>query len=319
MPSDERFPRLLTGSGPLPEWLRQHEEEVRVTLTRVGAVMLRGFDVGDVTEFDRVRTALFLRSAQYVEGATPRRQLSEHVFTSTEFPATETIALHNENSYATTWPGVLLFCCLQPPASGGATPVADVRRVLARLGRPLVRSFVSRGGWMLTRTYSPWLGLGWRTAFGTQSRADVDEYCARSDVEVEWLDDDVLRTRQVRPVLARHPATGETVWFNHVRFWHPAFLPEESRLALEEEFGPDGLPYCTRYGDGSAVPDEVALEIDAAYEAEKAALPWEQGDVMLVDNMLAAHGRESFTGQRKVVVGMGEPVSGDAARVASPG
>lgn len=308
------FPAVIEGAGDrLPDWIAANQDQLRATLTRTGAVLLRGFAVADIDDFEQVRLAALRKPARYVEGATPRRQLGEHVFTSTEFPATETIALHNENSYATSWPGILIFGCLQAAETGGATPVADVRRVLARLSPDLVSAFVDRGGWMLVRNFSPWFGLGWQRAFGTQSRSEVDEYCRRADVEAEWLGDDVLRTRQVRPVVVRHPVTGEPVWFNHVRFWHSSSLPQETRELLEEEAGPDGLPYETRYGDGTAIPDEVVREIAAAYEAEKVAIPWRCGDVMLVDNVLAAHGREPFTGARRIVVAMGEPVSRDEA------
>ena len=45
-----------------------------------------------------------------------------------------------------------------------------------------------------------------------------------------------------------------------------------------------------------------------AYRAEKVAYPWEQGDVLLLDNMSVAHARDPYKGERKVVVAMVEPV-----------
>jgi alpha-ketoglutarate-dependent taurine dioxygenase len=40
-------------------------------------------------------------------------------------------------------------------------------------------------------------------------------------------------------------------------------------------------------------------------------LPWRQGDILLIDNMLTAHARNPFTGPRKVVVAMADPHTRD--------
>jgi hypothetical protein len=305
----QTLPVIVEGGGePLSEWWRHHERTVRQELLAQGAVLLRGFAVDTVERFEAARALLLSRPGSYVEGATPRRQLGAHVYTSTEFPASEAIALHNENSYALSWPGHLLFGCLREPETGGATPVADVRRVLGRLGPALVEEFERRGGWLLRRAYGDWFGLGWKRAFGTEDRAEVDAYCRGADVAADWLPDGGLRTTQVRPVTANHPVTGEPVWFNHVHFWHASALGAETRELLEEEYGPEGLPYSTHYADGTPIPDDVVARIVDAFRAETVAQPWRRGDLMLVDNMLAAHGREPFTGSREVVVAMGDPV-----------
>ena len=46
------------------------------------------------------------------------------------------------------------------------------------------------------------------------------------------------------------------------------------------------------------------------YRAEQRRFDWQQRDVLIVDNMLAAHAREPFTGPRKIAVAMAEPSSG---------
>jgi len=303
-----------TAGESVADCLTERGGWIRETLRGEGAILLRGFPIASVEDFEAARGEFFREPARYVERATPRRQLGENVFTSTEFPPSETIALHNENSYATSWPGVLLFCCLDAPDEGGATPLADVRRVLGRLSKETVSRFVERGGWMLMRNYTPGFGLGWEQAFGTDRREDVDAYCRRADVLAEWRDGEaLLRTRQTRAVLARHPASDEIVWFNHVRFWHAWGLAEEVRELMTDEFGPEGLPYGTFYGDGAEIPDAVVEEIDAAYAAEQTSFAWQPGDLLIVDNMLVAHGREPFSGSRRVVVAMGEPIAREAA------
>ena len=48
----------------------------------------------------------------------------------------------------------------------------------------------------------------------------------------------------------------------------------------------------------------------AASDVAAAAL-WQEVDVLLLDNMLVAHGRAPYTGARAILVGMAEPYSVD--------
>jgi len=76
-----------------------------------------------------------------------------------------------------------------------------------------------------------------------------------------------------------------------------------------EEFGSeDELPTNTYYGDGEPIESDVLEELRAAYHAETVSFPWQRGDVMLLDNMLVAHGRAPYSGPRKILVGMSEPI-----------
>jgi len=50
--------------------------------------------------------------------------------------------------------------------------------------------------------------------------------------------------------------------------------------------------------------DEAAA-LNAVYDEVTVRETWQQGDLMLVDNILCAHGREAFQGNRKIVVAMG--------------
>jgi alpha-ketoglutarate-dependent taurine dioxygenase len=111
----------------------------------------------------------------------------------------------------------------------------------------------------------------------------------------------------VRPAITQHPTTGEKVWFNHVAFWHVSSLPAEVREALLSVFSEDELPYNTYYGDGSPIEDSIVQEIREAYAEETIAFPWQKGDLLMLDNMLVAHGRNPFSGERKVIVAMAEP------------
>lgn len=307
--------RLVTPAHPkvdLAAWLRANQKEVDAALLEYGGILLRGFEGAWDELFPRVVQSTIRELQPYLEGATPRTALGEGVYTSTEFPEDQTIAQHNELSYVNHWPMKICFGCKTAPEHGGATPLTDVRQVLANLDPELVREFAARG-WMLIRNYGAGLGPGWRKVFATDSLDDVRRYCTQSGIELEILGSDRLRTRQVRPAIRRHPVSGAAVWFNHIAFWHPYSLDDTVRRGLEAQFGHDELPYATCWGDGARIERDVIDHINDAYRRATLTTPWQQGDIVLLDNMLIAHGRAPFRGKRAIVVSMGEPYPGDTS------
>ncbi|WP_203789526.1 TauD/TfdA family dioxygenase [Paractinoplanes rishiriensis] len=297
------LPDLAAAEG----WLTEVRDDVRKDLYVHGHILIRGLPVGSAADFGRVRDLLLAARTSYREQATPRSDFGDDVFSSTDFPAAQTIRLHNENSYTLDFPGVLIFCSIDAATTGGATTVGDVRQVLAELPPELVARFREHG-WLLNRNYRNGIGLPWSTAFGTDQRADVEAYCDRNLVASQWLPDNQLATSQRRSAIIQHPVTRDEVWFNHVVFWSKWSLAPEVRTALVEMYGDDGLPFDTRLGDGTSLTEEESATIDQAYQRATRRESWQPGDVMMVDNLLSAHGRESFTGTRKTLVAMGEPI-----------
>ncbi|MFF0311575.1 TauD/TfdA family dioxygenase [Streptosporangium sp. NPDC004379] len=290
------------------EWLRENREAIRAGLDEHGAVYLRGLPIKTVEDFAEVRDALVSKLAGYVEKATPRSHFGKDVYSSTDLPPSHAIRPHNENSYALSFPGILMFGCLVAPDEGGATPVTDVRKVLRDIPAPLAARFREHG-WSLVRNYGEHISLGWRTAFATEDRDEVAAYCADNHIAHEWVGDDQLRTRQRRSAVIRHPGTGEEVWFNHTVFWNEWALDPDVREVFIDDLGHENLPFNTAYGDGEPISREDIETIDEAYRRATVRETWQVGDILIVDNILSAHAREAFKGQRKIVVAMGDPIA----------
>lgn len=302
-----RTPLTHATAGDAAEWLAANLSAIRAELTRSGCLLVRGLPVRTTEDFAAARDVLLPHRAGYREKATPRSDYGHGVFSSTDLPASQPIRLHNENSYTLEFPGLLLFGCLTAPTEGGATTVGDMRAALRLLPDTLRERFTATG-WLLVRNYSELAGLPWPTSFATEDRAEVEAYCRANTVGHEWLADGTLRTRQRRSAVITHPVTGEQVWFNHVAFWNKWTLDPEIREVLEETFGQDGLPFGTYFGDGTPLTEDEAATLNHAYDEVTMREPWQPGDLMLVDNIRCAHGRESFRGTRKIVVSMGDPV-----------
>ena len=290
----------------LATWAKANLEAINENLDRHGGILFRGFKVNDQSDFEHFLDAIGLMRMQYLEGATPRHELGNHIYTSTQFPAEHAIALHNELSYVLTWPMKVAFFCLEPAEIGGETPIADVRKVFWNIAPEIRQRFID-ANWMLVRNFGDGFSLPWQKVFHTNDKMEVERYCRDGGIEWEWKDRMRLRTRQVRPATAIHPRTNETLWFNHIAFWHCSSLDAKTREMLVSEYGESELPYNTYYGGGTAIEDSVIQEIRRAYDAETVRFAWQRSDVLLLDNMLVAHGRGPYVGSRKVIVSMGDP------------
>jgi alpha-ketoglutarate-dependent taurine dioxygenase len=304
------LPLLVRPQEPglsLVEWAASRREAVEEMLLRHGGLLLRGFGCELPGGLERLLAAVSGEALEYRERSSPRSTVAGRIYTSTDYPPSLPIFLHNENSYQNVWPLKIGFACQRPAAQGGETPIADCRQVYAAID-PRIRDRFLEKRWMVVRNYGDGFGLDWRMVFQTDDRAAVEAHCREGGIDVEWKSDGRLRTRAVRPAVTCHPKTGEPLWFNHATFFHVSTLTPEIRDALLDEFDEEDLPANTYYGDGSPIEPETLDHLRAAYHQATLAFPWQQDDILLLDNMLVAHARAPYQGERRILVGMSEPV-----------
>jgi len=285
----------------LAEWFSHARGWVDENLHRHGAILFRGFSISSVDALAAASRALIGELLPYLEGRSPRSELGERVYTSTIHPSDQRILAHNETSYAQSWPMRLLLCCIRPAESGGATPLYDSRRVLSRLSVETRESFLGRGV-RYQRHFGLGMGVTWWTAFGTHDRRVVEDRCREAGVAYEWRERDELVTWQDRHAVAVHPHTHEQVWFNQAHHFHPRTLTADAKQIHER----DGVaPWNAYYGDGASISDDTIDEIVECYEREEITFPWEKGDLLVIDNMLVAHGRTTYRGERRIALTLG--------------
>ena len=243
----------------------------------------------------------------YDFGSTPRTDLGDGVYTSTEYPAHQKIPLHSEQAYSLNWPMKIWFHSVTVAEEGGETPIIDTRLLYKKID-PAIREKFTAKKLRYVRNYAFGLDVPWETVFGTNNKAEVERYCADNLIRATWLDDNGLRTEQICQAVAKHPVTGEDVWFNQAHLFHVSNLQDDIREALLMIVeGEENLPRNVTYGDGTPIEADALAHIRSVITENQVKFPWQAGDILMLDNMLAAHGREQFKGSRKVVVAMAEP------------
>jgi alpha-ketoglutarate-dependent taurine dioxygenase len=291
----------------LSQWVETNKQSVLDRLQTTGAVLFRNFDLLSIPHFEQLLTNLSGELVDYSYRSTPRNQVSGKIYTSTHYPAHQTIVLHNEMSYTRQWPMVIGFFCVQPASEGGETPIVDSRRVFAQIDTAIKEEFI-RKQVMYVRNYTDALDLSWREVFQTNSRTEVENYCLKAGMEVQW-NGDKLRTSQVCQAVTQHPVTGEMVWFNQAHLFHVSSLGQEMRDSLQSA-AEGNEPRNAFFGDGSEIDGAALDHIRAVYDNEKVTFPWQRGDILILDNILKAHGRNPYRGPRQIVVGMARLIEG---------
>ncbi|GGT50977.1 TauD/TfdA family dioxygenase [Streptomyces coeruleorubidus] len=288
-------------------WAAGRRNALRELVAERGALVVRGLGLRTPADVESVLRQVAERPVAEREAFAARDRHADGVYSSSAWPPNQPMCMHHELSYAFECPGLLMFACLEPPDEGGATAVADATEVLHALPAELVDRF-AREGWLLDRAYNEGIGATLGQSFGTDDRDAVEAYCRAHAIDWSWQPDGSLRTRQHRPAVVRHPVSGRHCWFNQIAFLNEWTMAPEVREFLTEEYGPDGLPFNTRYGNGDPVPPDVVEQINKTYEAHTVRRPWQRGDLMLVDNIRTAHSREAYRGPRNIVVAMADPV-----------
>lgn len=286
------------------EWIKENKPLIEKYLIKFGGILLRDFNLYSISEFNKIAQILCPNLLEYVYRSTPRTKLGGKIYTATEYPADRSIPLHNENAYSKLWPEKVLFFSAIVASEGGATPIADSRNVYKKIDASIREKFETKGV-LYVRNYNSGIDLSWQEVFQTESKAEVEEYCRKHDIEMEWKSGmPQLTTKQICQASITHPVSGERVWFNQAHLFHISALQDQDRLSLIKELGEENLPRNSFYGDGQTIEIEVLNHIRKVYDQEKIRFQWNKGDIMILDNILMAHGREPYKGERKVAVAM---------------
>lgn len=303
------FPLVLacdTSSASLDatcDWLAAHAGELCQQASQHGAILFRGFPVETDRDFDRFIGAFGLKNFPYEQSLSNAVRVvrTPRVFTANEAPPSVTIFLHHEMAQTPIYPSRLFFFCEQPAETGGATPIcrSDILYAKLKAECPQFAADCETRGLRYTNVMPPsndfasGMGRSWQSTLQAETREAAEARLQALGYSWEWLPDGCLRaTTPVLPAVRKLP-DGRQVFFNQLIAAFQGWKDERNDPSRAITFG-DGTPL-----DRDAVNVASRLGEELSFN-----VPWQKGDVALVDNYVAMHGRRTFTGTRKVLASL---------------
>lgn len=304
----QAFPLTLACRGPVSlevaiAWVADNRGRLCDQAGRHGAILFRDFPLAGAEDLDRFIAAFGLPNFRYEDSLSNAVRVvkTPRVFTANEAPASATIFLHHEMAQTPLHPSKLFFFCEQPADTGGATPLCRSDVLLERLRREqpeFARNCESKGVKytnVMPSQNDPTsaLGRGWQSTLRAATPEEAEARLRGLNYSWTWLPDGSLRaTTPVLPAV-RALQDGRASFFNQIIAAFQGWKDERNDPSKAITFG-DGAPL-----DRAAVDAATRIGEELSFD-----IPWQRGDVALVDNYVTMHGRRTFTGTRKVLASL---------------
>lgn len=288
----------------LVEYITNGYSEYSSLLNKCGAILFRGFNINTLSDFEYIVSNLPVNITSYIGGDSPRTKLTNKIYTSTEYPADQSISLHNEMSFSNNYPRYLFFYCELPPLQGGETPLADNRKLYKNLPKILLQKYQQKKlKYVMNLHNGHGIGKSWQDVFETDNRDEVESILDTRRVSYIWKGENLKVSEIVQPVIC-HPKTKEWVFISQAHQWHPSNLPQDIyenliKIIPETEF----YHYVCHADDVPLDKNELDLTRQVI-DSIKIVKSWQRSDFLFMDNLLIMHGRNPFKGNRKIRVSL---------------
>ncbi len=310
----------------LLDWASKNRAFIEEQVLKYSGVLFRNFKSSE-EDYGKIVRSLSNEMMSYIGGYGPSRpKFSDGSYFSTTAKETKRVFQHNEQSYFRRMPTKIFLYSVIAAKKGGETPICSNRVVTKKLNQTLLKTLEEKGILYVRNFIDPFTFEScWKGNFETDDKGKVEEFCRLVGAVAEWRPDGILRTRNVAQGTALHPISGEKLfmcqpqqmsWNTNRKGILPP-LPKYSADSWDPEVfereivnkPADELVASCYYGDGSILDVMTVHEINDVIEKEKFEFPWQAGDLLYLDNMLASHGRNPFEGDRKVMTALADPIS----------
>ncbi|XP_020915926.2 uncharacterized protein LOC110253366 [Exaiptasia diaphana] len=282
-------------------------EKLDANLPRAGAVLFRRTGIQSSQDFKEFIQGIGYETLKYEGGVGNRSEVDSQIFSSTDDPPEHNIELHNEMSGTPYYAKKVIFCCLQPPKPncGGLTPISKNSEIFKSLDPDVVDIIKKRKirylRYLPDSKDNPY--MSWQQSFVTEDKKVAEEFLQNAGINFEWIDSTCLCLWHVLDPIAPHVVTGQPVWFNQMESHHNSCL-KESPMYQGLDLPTHMYAFHTQFGDGQEINSEILDHVRSVNWSKAVGFDWQEGDVIVMDNMAVMHSRLSFSGPRKIVVSL---------------
>ncbi len=317
--------QATASTAGLIDFFGDHADLIKQQLHVQGVLLFRDLPLSSAEDYQKILEALDydLYRTNY-GGASPRSNVTQKTFVSTEAPPPFIIGLHTEFCYQTTRPEMISFFCIEPAAGYGETPLFDLSAVWRDLGEPLKEQLLQDGLLYRRRFFGAksWINFHktWRDTFATEEKAVVEKFLTAEGMAYMWDAQDNLSTELRVPAAMVDPLTGAP-YLSITMFNADAFIfnfrhfkeryPWPVRKALEwfvrHEYRDGNAFLQVLHGNGRSFTTEENHRIQQAAWANAIVFPWQRGDLLLIDNIRFGHARLNVRQPRRLIAAMANP------------
>lgn len=311
----KNFPTLILNDGSVTtltearQWVKENLAALKSELNCSGAILFRGFPVADAVGFDSFFAAFNYPNFTYKESLSNAVRINhtEYVFTANEAPKDVEIYLHNEMAQTPIHPDIISLFCEHAADQGGATVICRSDFIYEQLvlAEPELTHKLEQTGikytTMMPAEDAPESGQGrsWKGTLSVETVEQAENKLRSLGYSWQWNEDGSLSAQTAALAAIKTLQGGRKVFFNQIV---AAYLGWNG---VKEN---PGVALC--FGDDSAIGKDFLDTIVSIAKSQSYNLEWQDGDVAIVANNLAMHGRLPYSGQRKrkvlVVLGLEE-------------
>ncbi|KAJ0972121.1 hypothetical protein J5N97_020080 [Dioscorea zingiberensis] len=281
----------------LVEMVKKEKKKLSEALAEHGAILLRGFQVDSIEDFEKVVEAFGWEEFAY-EGAADRNKVASRIHTANEAPLHLFIPFHHEMALIKKFAPKVFFYCLVASPEGGETSIVRSDLIVEEMEKKVpdeVEKLIKEGFKFLLHAKLPFKNGTesddvpvWQRMLKTEDKVEAKKRALEKLAcnEVKFNEDGTADfTYELRNPIREF--NGRKVWFNTIQGY--------------ETSERDGR---TAYMDGRPLSKEVLQAYSATLEDNCVDVKWVKGDVLLVDNLAVQHARRAGEPPRAVLVSL---------------